>query len=214
MKQAAIQKLYSYWDSLRGARPAPERREIEPSEIRELLGDTFILEFEGTDRFTFRLAGTRMCSAYCRELKGRNFADLWTGKDREAIVNIIAAITTDGAATVLGFQGRNQLGKTLDFELLLLPLRQSGEGFNRILGLCVPVDTPYWIGVHPIHEQSIISTRLIWPNQRPFFLRRQRRPETVDLDTIAPQPPAIVPHQPDVTSRRYGHLTVYDGGRG
>ena len=213
MKHASIQRLYTYWDSLRGARPAPERREIEPAEIRDILGDTFILEYDGPDRFIFRLAGTRMCSAYCRELKGQNFAGLWSGKDRDSINSIISAVTSDAAATVLGFRGKNSNGKTLDFELLLLPLRQSGEGYNRILGLCVPVQSPYWIGVHPICDQEILSMRLIWPNQRPQFLRRQRT-ATPSMDEMPRvEPPVFAPPEPQVAIRRYGHLTVFDGGR-
>ncbi len=219
MKHPSVQKLYAYWDSLRGARSAPERREIEPAEIREILGDTFILEYDGPDRFLFRLAGTRMCSAYCRELKGQNFAGLWSGEDRNAINSIINAITTDAAATVLGYRGTNTQGRTLDFELLLLPLRQSGDGYNRILGLCAPVQSPYWIGVHPICNHEIVSTRLIWPNQRPHFLRRQRDPRHIaPVSTVAPNPaghtePPVFAPQKDVAIRRYGHLTVFDGGR-
>ncbi len=37
-------QLYSYWLNLKGDRKAPDRSEIEPSDIRSLLGDTFILE--------------------------------------------------------------------------------------------------------------------------------------------------------------------------
>ena len=73
MKHGVTQTLYNYWDNLRGARPAPNRSEVDPGEIRGLLGDTFILETNGPQDVRYRLAGTRLCSAHCRELKGRNF---------------------------------------------------------------------------------------------------------------------------------------------
>ena len=46
MKHAATRDLYCYWDSLRGARTAPERVDIDPGAIRRILGDTFIVEVD------------------------------------------------------------------------------------------------------------------------------------------------------------------------
>ncbi|HEY0354137.1 MAG TPA: PAS domain-containing protein, partial [Enterovirga sp.] len=62
MKHATSRMLFSYWDSLRGERAAPERSDVEPGAIRHILADTFILGIDGEAGATFRLAGTR-CSA-------------------------------------------------------------------------------------------------------------------------------------------------------
>ena len=78
MKHLTSRELYDYWNRVRRGRPAPRRNEIEPGDIRRILADTFILEAAGRDRFPIRLAGTRMCGMYCREIKGGNFLDLWT----------------------------------------------------------------------------------------------------------------------------------------
>ena len=43
MKHAASRELYAYWQEKRGARPAPERTDIEPGAIRAVLADAFIL---------------------------------------------------------------------------------------------------------------------------------------------------------------------------
>ena len=37
MRHAASKDLFRYWETLRGSRPAPERGEIEPAEIRGIL---------------------------------------------------------------------------------------------------------------------------------------------------------------------------------
>ena len=70
MKHAASRELYAYWEERRGQRPAPERADIEPGAIRQALSDTFILELEAADGHSFRLAGTRVCALFGRELKG------------------------------------------------------------------------------------------------------------------------------------------------
>ena len=82
MKHASSRQLYEYWSRLRGNRMAPERSDIDPSEIRQILGNTFILEVRHPIDYVYRLAGTRICSAYCRELKGQEFLPLWPGTGR------------------------------------------------------------------------------------------------------------------------------------
>ena len=203
MKNDVTHTLYEYWNNLRGRRPAPMRNEIEPSDIRKILGDTFILEAVDPLTYNFRLAGTRMCSAYCRELKGRNFLAPWNDKDREALATLMAAITEDAAAAVVGMDGVTERGQSLAVEMLLLPLAQSSTNYGRILGSFVAMDNPYWIGIHPIRHQQISSMRLIWPDERPHFMASD------DFDTDVVFQEAAVGHH----SKRIGHLTVYDGGK-
>ena len=44
MRHAASESLYAYWNEVRRGRLAPERLEIQPARIGNLLLDTFILE--------------------------------------------------------------------------------------------------------------------------------------------------------------------------
>jgi hypothetical protein len=213
MKNGVTKTLYKYWDDLRGGRPAPNRSEIDPGRIRSLLGDTFILEVNSPHDVRYRLAGTRLCSVHCRELKGRNFLRGWNDKDREALNSLVAAITDDAAAAVVGVSGHTERDQEIAMEMLLLPLNVPGEGRVRILGATTPMERPYWLGVHPIMNQTISSLRLIWPDERPYFINAE---ETVN--PILPRftaegmtmPPATLPQGAE---RRVGHLTVYSGGK-
>lgn len=172
MKSASTQRLYAYWQALRGERPAPERREIEPSAIKGLLSDVFILEHLTGQDFSYRLAGSSLCAAYCRELKNRYFRDHWKDKDREAVDTVLQAIREDAAAAVIGYNGVNARGQKTPFEMLLLPLRYGGDDFPRILGIATPQDSEYWLGLHPIEHHDILSMRLVWPDEQPSFLRQ------------------------------------------
>ncbi|WP_350334762.1 PAS domain-containing protein [Coralliovum pocilloporae] len=203
MKHTVTQELYEYWNSLRHGRLAPNRSEIEPSAIRNLLGDTFILEVVDRDTYNFRLAGTRLCGSYCRELKERNLLDLWTGHDREAVATLLATVSEDGAVATAGFSGRTERGQTLEFELILLPLMTDGENVTRILGAIVAHDTPYWLGIWPIIAQNLGSVSLIWPDDEPAFLRPMRAQAQAEM-------PLVITQQP---SKRIGHLSVYQGGK-
>src|SRR5512146_2629747 len=44
MKHATTRELYDYWNRVRGGERAPLRSAIEPSDIRRILGEMFILE--------------------------------------------------------------------------------------------------------------------------------------------------------------------------
>lgn len=178
MKSLSAQRLYNYWQKLRGERPAPERRDIEPAAIKDLLSDVFILEHQSGAEFSYRLAGSSLCNVYCRELKGRSFREFWPEDDLEALDTMITAIRTDAAAAIIGYEGKNARGQSVPFEMLLLPLRYGGHDYPRILGVSVPTDTHYWMGVHPVLSHEVTSMRLIWPDEQPAFLR-----QVVNADT-------------------------------
>lgn len=209
MKHATSRELYDYWNRLRGAARAPLRSEIEPSDIRRILSETFILEVGGRDDYFVRLAGTRVCALYCRELKGSNLLDLWSGEDRHAMATLAAAVTEDGAGAVVTLAATTAGGHETACEMLLLPLRHGGEIFNRVLGSCVALERPYWLGSEPVVGQRITSLRLLWPEEQPRYLRRKTDPQPFDLAPTPRQPIRF----PITGSRQHGHLYVVDGGK-
>src|SRR5436190_23143037 len=76
MKHATTREVFAYWDNCRGGRLAPDRSDIEPGAIRNVLSDTFILTSDHKAGHPFRLAGTRLCAVMGCDLKGEPFADL------------------------------------------------------------------------------------------------------------------------------------------
>src|ERR1700729_24298 len=123
MKHAASQELYAYWEERRGQRPAPERADIEPGAIRQVLSDTFILEMtDAADGHSFRLAGTRVCALFGRELKGESFVNLWALASRGPIADLLAISGEESVGTVAGVTAHSTAGDPLELEVLLLPL--------------------------------------------------------------------------------------------
>ena len=106
MKHAVSRELFEYWNRVRGSEPAPPRSAIEPSDLRRVLPDTFILEVNDREHYDVRLAGTRVCSIYCRELKGHQPARPVADEDRSAMATLAAAVAEDGAAAVVTVEAR------------------------------------------------------------------------------------------------------------
>ena len=79
--------------------------------------------------------------------------------------------------------------------------QESAHGF---IGSSAVLDRPYWFGAQPIVRQTIVALRLIWPDERPHFMRRA---------SDRPQPPPVPLPCLEGNSRRRGHLFVVDGGK-
>lgn len=195
--------LHSYWNTLRRDRAAPERTEIEPVEIRQILGDTFILEVSPRLRaIAFRLAGTRLCGAYGRELKGLGFLAIWREEDNFEVAKAVSRVYRDYQPAMLTFCAQSTSGDEAEFEMLLLPLAPAPDGNSRILGVASPRAAPYWLGAQPVVANRLKAVRFLSPK--------------VAAPPLAPAPareeiPAEIDRQ--AGGRRVAHLTVLEGGR-
>jgi hypothetical protein len=218
MQKTSTKTLYAYWNSLRGARSAPDRRDIDPAAIKSALANTFILELDDSREFSFRLAGSHLCSAYSRELKGRSFTRLWHPRDRDAMATLIRAVTEDHAVALVTFQGSTPIDTKTSFESILLPIRHNGSTETRLLGGMTAIEAPYWLGVQPIMEQRITGLRLIWPDEAAAGdLARGIATSIADelslADRFGPAPQPMAATVFGRAARRYAHLAVIDGGR-
>ena len=210
MRQQGSIDLFQYWDRLRDGRPAPKRTEIEPSDIKTLLADTFILEQDSRGAAVFRLAGTRLCAIFGRELKGFAFASLWLQKDERVVARLAQGAFLAKSVVVINFEGVSQAGRTSAFELLLLPL-DGGVDHPRSLGAVTPVSRPFWLGADPIVECRITSLRVVDPDREPLFLGN--RPEVPVPSLVPTLDGAETRIRTGEQGRRIRHLMVFDGGR-
>jgi hypothetical protein len=191
MKHPSIRELFDYWNLRRGTRPAPDRADIEPGAIRRVLADTFILSFDAAKGHPFRIAGTRVCAAFGRELKSDGFLDLWTADSRPLARDLLTAVSDEAVGAVASARGTSTLGSTHDLELLLLPLTHRGRTDARVLGALAPRTTAHWLGSGTLCKLTLGTFR---------YLGSAGRTE-----------PAVAPTRP-AGRVRHGFI-VYDGGQ-
>lgn len=205
--------LFQYWDRLRQGRPAPKRTDIEPADIKKLLGDTFILERDARGEAVFRLAGTRLCAVYGRELKGFAFSSLWREPDRRLVSRLTNSVFMTKTVVSFEFEGVSEDNRTAAFEAILLPL-DGGLEHPRCLGAVTARTRPEWIGARPVTSTTLGTIRVVDPDRDPLFLKNR--------------PAVPVPHPPMRTERtrkedaqaalaprgrRIRHLLVLEGGK-
>jgi hypothetical protein len=161
MKHAASRELYAYWQEKRGTRPAPERAEIEPGAIRGVLSDAFILALDHAGGHPVRLAGTRLCALFGREIKAEPFLDFWAASSRSTMEGLVSILAEECTGTVAGVTAQNETGEAIDLELLLLPLGVRRPSFARAIGVLAPLRVPAWLGVTPIGALTLGGRRHI-----------------------------------------------------
>src|SRR5690606_30633432 len=97
--------LFQYRNRLRDELREPNRTEIEPADNTTLLADTFILEKDTRGEAVFRLAGTRLCATYGRELKGFSFPSLWREKDQRLVARLVHGVFQQKSVVVMAYEG-------------------------------------------------------------------------------------------------------------
>ncbi len=202
MKHQATAELFRYWTELRGERTAPERNDIDPGAIRDVLADTFMLEFDPDNGFPFRLTGTRVNALFDAEQKGRPFLEIWTAAERRNLLGVLLTVANGPCPVVAGATAAPSGQEPCSFELLLLPMRHHGQTHSRILGLIKPVTTPPWLGLLPIGPMKLNALRVL--DEAPRAEPRER----------APTPQRLAARLRQVRNRSSKHpaLRVIEGG--
>jgi hypothetical protein len=190
MKHPSTLELFDYWNARRGRRVAPTRADIEPSAIRRVLADTFILSGDPHRGHQFRIAGTRVCALFGRELKGEAFLDVWSAASHGEMRTLLAVVADEGVGVVASAAGMSATGATLSLELLLLPV-SCGRSDECLLGALAQSESPLWLGTHPLSDLNAGTHRYVGP-------------------TVVENTRSIVPPKP-LGRLRHGFV-VHDGG--
>ncbi|GHC62633.1 PAS domain-containing protein [Limoniibacter endophyticus] len=188
--------LLQQWERWRGRNVVPARHDIKPLDVKTLLRDMFILDIDADAHVNFRLAGTRLCSAFGRELRSTAFATLWQRIDQPVMLNKLGRVITDREADALDVVGVTGTGREVAYEIAFFPLLREGET-HHVLGLATPKALPYWFASELLLGFRSLSAR----TPKPDFLDVRER---VSRGRLPPM---------HINARQVGHLTVYDGGK-
>ncbi len=211
MKHTNTRALFEYWNTLRGQKNAPDRSQINPSDIKWLLPGMFMLEYKGEGKFPFTLAGTHMCDHYGTELRGLNMCDFWDGQDRVSFAHVLQSVIEECAVGVVGFVAHTNLQGACNMEMLVMPVKSPARKPPRVMGCISAFDTPSWIGndAEKISHHEISSLRMMWPAR-----------EAAETLTITPDMYKESLGYPETLEKiegtpftAVGHLRVIEGGR-
>ena len=157
------QYLFRHWNNIRRDRAMPHRFDIDPTQLSNILSDTFMLEHTNRGTYPFRLAGTRICEYFEAELRGSSFLDFWSPRDRAEIHQSLNALCARIRPLCITFNATSAEGHRISYEMLLLPVTLSGLAVDRILGTMAVARHPPWLGFDPIIDVDLTTTELFHP---------------------------------------------------
>jgi len=197
-RQQGTADLLAYWTQIRGKRPAPNRSDIDPSQIHHVLCDSFMVEIDPLRQYPMRLSGARLDAFGLKKLKGGGFLDLWAPQDRRSLAAALLTVV-DCAIPFAGVvEAKAKDFASVEMELLLLPLRCGANSPPRILGALTPDYQPGWVGQVAAEPLELRSLRMLARDSAPIDHYRQA---TVTRSN-APPPRATRPT-----------FVVHEGGR-
>ena len=140
MKHPSSREFFAYWDGRRGTARAPDRYDIEPSAVRDLLGDIFVLSCDADAGHPFRVAGTRVCALFGRDVKDQSFSELFKADSRREIEDIVSIVAEETLPVIAGLTATSQHGAAAHLELLLLPFNARAHTPISLTGLLAPFE--------------------------------------------------------------------------
>jgi hypothetical protein len=173
MKHPSTREFFAYWDEKRGSARAPDRSEIEPGAVRELLGDIFVLSYDAPAGYPFRVAGTRVCALLGGDLKDRSFSTLFAPESRREIADIIAVVSEEMLAAVAGLTATAQDGSLAHLELLLLPFSARAHAPLSLTGLLAPFEREHSV----LRDFKLTSYRYLGHERQKLLPRALRKLE-------------------------------------
>jgi hypothetical protein len=206
MQTRAATALFDYWTRQRGQRAVPLRTTIEPAAIAAILPDVFILEYERLHPPRFRLAGTRFCAQFGRELKGTDFAGLFAPDQRGRVIQIVQNVMAQAVPTILDIQLVDGTTETTDAEVVLLPMATSGNTADRIIGIFAPL--PGQRQPLAAFRYATLASVSVIDAQRADTLAGSRQAPPVPTSVMAMRPAGF-----GQAVSRVMHLRIFDGGR-
>lgn len=129
-----LEKLYAYWRKKRGDRAMPARRDIDPLDVRELMGNLTLIDVRPeTMEFRFRLAGSRIVDLFGKELTGRGVDEArFLGKRPPFERQCGAVLESKEPSFIIILMGVEH--RRMVYRQLLLPLSSDGENIDIMLG--------------------------------------------------------------------------------
>jgi len=134
MQNPIFNNLFEHWSALRHGADVPNRSEIDPRVFPDALENTFIFERISKGDFRTRLAGMNLCDMMGMEVRGQSAASFMKHSERTAIQQVLEQLLTRPAIGELELSAIDLVGKTIDLNMILLPLRSDTGDINRIIG--------------------------------------------------------------------------------
>jgi hypothetical protein len=155
--------LFSYWEQLRAERACPTREEFEFGPVRHEMPDMLVIDRDFLrNSFKFRLAGSRACALFNRNLTGSDVMAGWGRFESDLITRHLNTVLNQKQPAVMRMRLTTDLGQVVAAELIALPVQMRGSGRMQIIGGLFPFRAAQSLAHNSVTSQELVSARVIW----------------------------------------------------
>jgi hypothetical protein len=141
-----LRDLLSYWRDKRRGRRFPARADIDPLELRGLLGNINLIDVvrpatdagDAKPRFRYRLFGSEFVFYHGGDLTGVWVDEIPNPVYREQLNALYTAVVAKGAIPMVSYDYLLE-SRRHRFQAIILPLASDGETVDMILSSGLPV---------------------------------------------------------------------------
>ena len=160
--------LFRYWEGIRGERTAPDRADVDLKKIKEYVPWLFVLDrHPELQSYSWRLAGTKLCQLWRKNLTGTDFFANWSRFEREAAVRLLDSVASAHQPVVLRFRLNSSLGHSIGAEFIGLPAISRDGRTTQILGSIMPFRDIENLGYDRLTGLELSGARVIWTEPIP-----------------------------------------------
>lgn len=133
-----LTEMYRYWRSKCRGKAMPSRVDIHPSEMKEFLPHTMLIDVIPTGapgvRFRLRLVGTHIVDGFGQEVTGKFIDEIDVGGQTANLLEACRKSVEDKAPIFLsGIMFQQTSGAKFFFERLGVPLSSDGQNVDMLL---------------------------------------------------------------------------------
>jgi len=174
--------IFRHWEAIRGESPAPDRDDLDLRQLGQFVSWLFIIERSPrTGTYSWRLAGSKVCELWRRELTGSEVLAGWDRFEVETVRRLFDGVSRNLQPCTLRLRLTTSLGQLVDTEMIALPLRARDGHSVHIFGGVMPFRDAGALGHERITSVELASARTIWtepipgdhavrqPKQRPAY---------------------------------------------
>jgi hypothetical protein len=133
IRDSRLLQLYWYWQERKGTRRHPSRRDIDPLDIRYVLGHVMMIDvLDSVPRFRIRLHGTEMVRRARYDLTGKFLEDLPNPEYRDYVLMRCDILVQSGEPAIV-HHDRILDGEIRQYEALWLPFSEDDQQVTMLL---------------------------------------------------------------------------------
>lgn len=133
IREPRLARLYAYWLGLKGDRRFPARRDLDPVDLRYVLGHLLLLDvLRDPLRFRYRLHGAEITSRVGYDLTGKLLDEMPDLEYRDYAIRRCQELAENGEPLVIR-RDRTLYGKPGSYEALWLPFSEDGVNVTMLL---------------------------------------------------------------------------------